>query len=132
MLARANLRGFTLVEMLVSTAVLVLGVYTIYHQFTDTARPSQERLLMAQARSLAHGELEKLRAAPADALLAWNPEPKFSPHPDHLQFWTKPEISRTPEGAIQIFVTVGWNPTDSSGQEFPEGRTVTVKGINAP
>lgn len=125
-------RGFSIVELLIAIGVLVLGVFFVYDRFVETSRPSQRTLLKARARWLAAGRVEELRACTAEALKAWKPEAAFKPLEAAPQFRQKTEIASRPDGAVEISVTLGWEPTSADGQTFSSGQTMTIKGLRNP
>ncbi len=121
-------RAFSVVELIVATAVFVVGVAAIYDQFVRTQLPSKRRLLQAQGRLLAHQKLEEIRAVPAEDLLQWNPAEAFRPIEAQPRFHYKPTVAARPDGAVDVTVAVGWDPSDAEGQAFPEGQVIVVEG----
>jgi hypothetical protein len=131
MLRRLKHRAFSLVEFVVAIGVLVFGVYAIYDQFIAARIPSQQRLLMAQGRALAHQRLEELRAAPFDSLKSYQAPEKFEPIESDPRFHCRSKV--VAEGiALEITVEVGWHASDEAGQSFADGKLVTVKGLRTP
>ena len=131
-LSRPFRRAFTVVEIIVATGVLGVGVYAIYGQFVRTSQFGQERLHMAQARMLAHQGLEELRASSFDALANWSPPDGYAPVEGHERFRFKSEVASPEDGTIEIAVTVRWDPPDDDSVDPPEGKFTTLRGIRTP
>ena len=134
MLHRKSSRGFTLVEFVIATAVLVFGVYSIYSGFIGLRIPSQQRLVRARAQWLAHQKLEELRASPHRALAAWTPSAEFARVESEPQFWSKAELGQSAGQAIEISVRVAWNPTtnEEGRRVFDPAQTIEAKGLRSP
>ena len=124
-------RGFSFIELIVAMAVLVFGVYGVYHAFLETRPRSQARLFMAQGRMLAHQRFAELQATPYAALRSWSGDKKFKSIDGHEPFQIKAG-ARENNGVINIVVSVGWHPDEGEGRKFPEGQLITVKGVRAP
>lgn len=132
MLPRPSERAFSLVEFVIATGVLVFGLAAIYNQFIELRIPSQQRLLMAQARAIGHQRLEELRAAPFDALKDHQGSENFARLETQPRFSIREIVSQDPTGNLEVAIQVGWDPTDDTEQTFPDGKLIIVRGLRAP
>ena len=72
MLGRTRTRhGLSIVEGLVALALLTFGLWVIFSQMTAADRLGEDRLHHLQARWLAAGQLEQLRACDYESLSRW-------------------------------------------------------------
>lgn len=123
--------GFSMVEVVVATAILVFGIYGVYDQFLATRDLGRRREADLRARLLAEKRLEELRAAPYAALAARASRP-FAPIPGENRFYLAEEISSREDGTVAIAVVVARDPRRADPLEFDPGSVTTVRGERAP
>jgi hypothetical protein len=119
-----------MVEIIIALAILTMGVCVVYDRFLDSARHGRELTSELQARYLAMGELDHLRACPFDRLRAWTPPAKPAIVPDRLRFSCLERVTPRPDGLLELSVQVGWNL--AANGDFVPGQSVTVKGVKVP
>src|SRR5258708_4508944 len=65
--------GATMIEMIVALAIFTFGAAGAYTHYLNTARRGTALVEFAQARLLAHQQLEQLLACRYERLAAWTP-----------------------------------------------------------
>lgn len=121
--------GFSLVEVVIALAVLTFGAYGIYARFYDSSRFTRLHYDQQRAHLLAVEELERLRACPADSLLAWRPAPDPEPRSSKLRFNYLDQVEVREDGLLALRVQVGW---DVGPEGFQAGKVVEVRGLKTP
>lgn len=119
-----------MVEIIVALAILTFGIMGIYEQFLAAGKQGRERLLPAQARLLAHQELEQLRACSYESLKSWKPPLRPVPYSSNLKFLCQDQVTPRPDGMLELTVRMGWDVRND--QKFKEGQSIMVKGLKAP
>lgn len=130
--ARGRRRAFTVVELIIATAVIVVGASAIYDQFVRTALPSHRRLLEAQGRMYAHQKLAELSGATPESFRNWRPNEDFDFVRDDERFRWRAELTPQADGTVQISVTTRWDSINApEGDPVPEGLSVVIKGLRS-
>lgn len=124
--------GFSITELMIACAILALGLGVIYDQFARTAGPSQRYTHRVQARMLAEKQLAELCASSADSIATFKPSAQFQQIEADSPFYLKAEVNVPPQGAANVTVQVGWNPTgEADSISFPAGQIMTAKGTRS-
>ncbi|HOE96728.1 MAG TPA: prepilin-type N-terminal cleavage/methylation domain-containing protein [Candidatus Sumerlaeota bacterium] len=122
---RGARRGFSIIEILVALAILVLAAGGVYHQFFNIDRLGRMRLNEIQGRLLAQQRLEELRALPYARLAEWEPGETATPLGDNLKYAARTTIEPGPGDVLKLTVMVSWR---ERGAEAVAGNSVTVVG----
>ena len=111
--------GFTLIEMLVASVLMIVGVYSILAVLPQAARTSNKAGHLSTLNHLASEQIEHLRSLNyADATLTAGTHPT-------LQFGTYPVPGFPGEFSMRWIVSAG--PTDGSGTVESRMKTVSVE-----
>ncbi len=125
-----NQSAFTLVETLIATAILILGVYALYDQFIRTRDVSRAHQRQMQLQWLGRQRLEEIRAMPFTSLAETIPTKRN----DSVKMTdeTTANSNITYEGQA-MHITVEVFPTSSDIETSRKsGRVVTVRGMRCP
>lgn len=120
-------RGSTVVEVLVALAVFTLGAAGAYHYYLQAARGGAWQEEQAQARYLAHQQLEELLACGHGKLAAWIPPEGNVQIQD--QFYGRSRVTRQADSSLAITVKV-WRSHPNNNDEPSDSQIVT--GVKLP
>lgn len=129
---RRATHGFTIVELVIASAVLVLGLFAIYAEFLETRDRSQTLLIRAQARAIAHQKMCELLAASPESAKGWTGDAAFAPVEPNSRFHVRREAKAEADGSVALFVDLGWDPKDDAKQSFPAGQIITLRRTALP
>jgi len=127
---KKHTRGSTIVELLIAVAILTFGALGVYEHFLALNQRGRDQLGAIQARCLALGELEQLRACSYEELKQWKSPATPASYPNHLKFICQDSVSVRPDGLLELTVQMGWDMP--RGGKFEAGRAITVKGLKGP
>lgn len=124
---RKSLRAYSMVEILVALAILVVGGYGIYDRFIDAGRQARRLETRIEANLLAHQQLATLQACSFESLEGWTPPANPQALPGNLQYIYQPSVERRDDQSLALSVWVGWDTTVDQG--FVPGQSLEVEGI---
>ena len=104
---KMGVRGFSLIEMLISLVILSVSLLAIASLMAMTTRNNASGTQMTEAVNLAQDKIEELSVTPTGNLLPGNDQKKGSTGVNYSRNWT---VLPNATGNLRaVTVTVNWN-----------------------
>jgi len=130
---RTNRRAFTIIELTIAFAILILGVYAIFEQFIKTQSLGQRKFIEAQGHLFAQQKMAELSACRFEDLAAWKAPREFQPLAEDPRYFYRSDVThRAEDNGLNLNLVVAWNPKDDEKQTFDLFNTATARGVRFP
>ena len=110
-------RGFTLIEVLIAMAVMIIGLLAFWNMHVSATRSDAFSSRMSKAVFYAEQELENMKAASFSTLSNGNYNDTVTDPDSSVTFrreWTVSDYSSSLSDTKQVDITVGWGGTNCS------------------